>query len=494
MARVATSASWVLPALLLAAFVATPYLPMVDLPQHAAQIGTWLRIDDPTLLEASTFSVNLRTPYITAYVAARAIAVLVGVIPALKLVVWGCVTLHAVAFSLVLGRLGYPRWLAPLGLPLGLGYPFFYGFVSFIAAMPLVLFAVVAALRVREAPDLRNGAALAALLCAILTTHGFALGVAALIVGPLLVRGHGSILARLLPFTAPVALWAVWLLPAHSVRTIGATVWEPRVAELLVSPALWFATSSADHAALALGYGALALLLVAFGRPSRSKERWAPLLFMVVGFCTFPSMLAGFGPLHPRFAAFFPLTLLLAFEPRSQPFSPRVPLLVHGLCATWFALLTWRLLGFSRETAPIRDFVAHARPRLRVRPIVFDRDSAAFPGLPALLHLPAYYMTEKGGLQGYSFAMYPTSVIRYTNAGAALMGGGSEWHPEWFSAETELDHYDCVLVHERRDVGETLFGARRAEVAVDFHEGDWWAYRVEPKASATRESPSKRAM
>jgi hypothetical protein len=209
---------------------------------------------------------------------------------------------------------------------------------------------------------------------------------------------------------------------------------------------------------------------------------------MAASFCTFPLMLSGFGPLHPRFAAFFVPTLLLAFEPRRAPLAPRLLVYTGALCACWLAVITVRSVAFTRETLPVRDFIRRAPPDLHLRPVVFERNSEAFPGLPALLHLSAYYMVEKGGLQGYSFAMYPTSVVRYLPAITPGMGSGAEWHPEWFSAPAELPLYDCFLVHSVTDRTSTLFGASANAVTLDFHEGDWWAYRVQPgNAVATRE-------
>jgi hypothetical protein len=205
---------------------------------------------------------------------------------------------------------------------------------------------------------------------------------------------------------------------------------------------------------------------------------------LIAAFCTFPRMLSGFGPLHPRFAMFFVPALLLGFEPVPLRRPPRFGLFVLGLTAVWFSTFVARLHEFARETRPIRDFIAWAPAGLRVRPLVFDRESAAFPGLPALLHLSAYYMVEKGGLQGYSFAMYPTSVIRYRPEVVPGMGGGAEWHPETFSAEQELDAYDCVLVHGGPERAQSLFGARANDVELAFHEGAWRAYRVRPQAVA----------
>jgi hypothetical protein len=117
---------------------------------------------------------------------------------------------------------------------------------------------------------------------------------------------------------------------------------------------------------------------------------------------------------------------------------------------------------------------------LSIRPVVFDRTSEVFPALPIFLHMSAYYVPEKAGRQGYSFALYPTSVIRYVRGAARTMDGGAEWHPEAFSAHDELDGYDCFLVHSRSDRTREIFGERAAEVSLAFHEAGWWAYLSRP--------------
>lgn len=480
-------------ALLLAAFVASPYLPMVDFPQHAAQIAVWLRLDDPAFSYSKVFELNLRTPYLTAYVAARLLASLLGVMTGLKLVVWASAVLHLIAFSRLVRRLGHPAWLGLFGLPLGLGYPFYFGVVSFAAAVPFVLFSIAAALDHRDQATRATGAALATWLCFTLGSHGFAAALAVMFVAPLLVRGAGNVVFRIAPLIAPAALWAVWIHPAGSVRTIGSTVWDPRLVELAGMPSLWFASSSVDRVAVAFGYATLSLVALGLGAAARQPERWAPLALTVLGFCTFPAMLSGFGPLHPRFAALLIPALLVAFEPRREPRSTKAALAAVALCACWFGVLLVRLYDFTRETRPVRDFVARAPSGFSVRPVIFDRNSKAFPGLPAMLHLSAYYMVENGGLQGYSFAMYPTSVIRYRPTFVPGMGGGAEWHPESFSPDAEVGAYDCFLVRSATDpVG--IFGARAGEVSLDFHDDDWWAFRsTRAQASLERTETSWRA-
>jgi len=449
---------------------------MVDLSQHAAQISIWLHLHDPKWAEFQLFELNLRTPYLGAYALARGLAGWIGVVPALKVVVWLSIVGHWAAFDWLVRSLGHARWLGLLGLPLGMGYGFYFGFISFIGALPFGLCATCLSLRHRARPSLASGLWLGAALCATLACHGFALGLTMVLVVPLLLRGNGSLIARGAPLLLPALLMLIWLVPGSSARSIGLTVWDPRFWELSQVPGLLLASSGADHAASALGVVFLGVVLVSLGRPSREPERFLPLLVMLLGYCLFPLSLGGFTPLHPRFAAFLVPTVLLAWQPSTATRSPYFEGFIAFATAAWFCLFAIRLVRFARETQPIKNFIAAMPARLRIRPLIFDRVGEAFPGLPAMIHLSAYYVPEKGGYQGYSFAMYPTSVVRYRPDIVPTMDQGAEWHPEWFSSSYELDGYDCFLVHSSLDRSAELFGSQLDRVSLLFHEQGWSAY------------------
>jgi hypothetical protein len=287
-----------------------------------------------------------------------------------------------------------------------------------------------------------------------------------------------SLAIRFSPLVAPALLAVVWLAPGSSARSIGATLWEPRFLALVEIPGLLLASSGADHAAWLFGALMLGLVAVSLGRPAREPERWGPFLVVLLGYCLFPVSLSGFSPLHPRFAAFFMPALLIAFEPRKVSVVPKLPLLVAATVVGWLCLFTLRLHAFAAETRAITAFVDRMPKGLRVRPIVFEPMTSIYPALPVLMHMSAYYAAEKGGSQGYSFAMYPTSVIRYAPWVRPAMGSGDEWHPDHFSARVELDSYDCFLVHSIHDRTLETFGERFPEVELAFHEQQWWAYRT----------------
>ncbi|HEX6277609.1 MAG TPA: hypothetical protein VFZ53_31415 [Polyangiaceae bacterium] len=456
-------------------------LPMVDLPQHAAQIAAWLNWGDPAY-RTHELELNFRTPYLLAYPLARWLAPLFGVVGALKLVVAAGFVAHVAGTDRLVRRLGHDPWLALLGVPTALGYAFCFGFVSFLVAVPPVLFAVAEAVGHSERPTLRSGVVLSALLSLTLLAHGIALALAMLAVGPLLLRGGGRFVARTAPLLVPVALGALWLAPGSSTERIGDTYWAVSFERLLELPGMLVGIGSADRAASAAGLLLFATAGFLVGTPSRRPERWLPLVLSLLGYVAFPALFRGVGPLSPRFVVLAVPALLLAFEPRAAHPKVRTKLARGALVAVaagWVLTWTLRLPAYNRETAGLHALVEGMKAGMSLRPIVFERESRAYPGVPALLHLPAYYQVKKGGTQGYSFAMYPISVVRYRAGVPARMGGGLEWRPEAFDFASERARYDVFVVHSSRDRTRELFGEARDVVLAD-KRGNWWAYALPP--------------
>jgi hypothetical protein len=151
-------------------------------------------------------------------------------------------------------------------------------------------------------------------------------------------------------------------------------------------------------------------------------------------------------------------------------------LLVTLLAAVGVAVFALRTVSFNNEAASFHEVAQRLPAGLRIRPVVFDPEPRAFPDLPALAHLPAYYFVEKGGMQGYSFAIYPTSVIRYRAGHSAKMKSGEEWRPLEFRVDEELLDYDCFLVHSTPAHARALFAPHSDVLRLVAAKRDWFAY------------------
>jgi hypothetical protein len=460
-------------------------LPLVDLPQHAVQLASWLRINagDPS---TSELELNFRTPYLLGYPVAHELSRFMPVLTALKLTFGIAIALQAFTLRKLCESLGHDPWLGLLGFPLGLGYSFCWGFVAFCAALPLVYLAFLFAASHRVTPTSKSGLALALCLALLLVAHGVALGFLLLVLGPLLVWGGGSWWRRLWPFGAPPLLGAVWLLPGGASTRLGADVWAFEPERLLELPGLLVGIGAADGMSTLLGCLLLAAVAASLGA-RRSLLLAVPLLASLCGYLFFPSMFRGAGPLGPRFCCYVVPALLVAFAPvvdeGPRPRAARRALIL-GVATGVPLLFGWRLIAFNRELREFRAFLAKIPAGLRVRPVVFERGSVAFPGNPAHLHVPAYYALEKGGSAGYSFAMYSISVVRFRPGVRIKMGAGAEWAPERFDAEREGDDYDYFIVKSAVERTAALFPGPAPLAVLDQKVGDWWGYKARRSAPA----------
>ncbi len=77
-------------------------LPIVDLPEHAAQVALLFQLGDPAFPFAGQYELNLFTPYLLAYLLAAFFALLLPVGLALK------ATLSAIALVLGVGPVAFP--------------------------------------------------------------------------------------------------------------------------------------------------------------------------------------------------------------------------------------------------------------------------------------------------------------------------------------------------------------------------------------------------
>jgi hypothetical protein len=468
-----------LSAALLALFLGVRDLPMVDLPQHASQLSIWADFEFPFEGDAH-FAPNFRTPYLLTYLLALSLTPLFGVLTSLKLVVWASIVGYATALALLARRLGHDPWLGLLGFPTALGHAFYFGFVSFSFATVIVLFCLIAALNHGQRPSLRRGATLALLSCLLLAAHGMAFAIGMVMVGLVLLRGGGTLLQRLAPLAAPFLLLCAWILPSGTTDRLGPDDWSLSPTQILDLPASLVGMYGDDPLATLGGLVILGLVLANVRLVPCSALRVVPLVFVVGGYALLPPGLLGLAWLNARFTGFIIPALLIAFLPKQyeSPKSRALAQRTHAAVTTvWLAWFGVRLIDFNREARAFYELIDRLPPGLAMRPVIFDRTSRAFPGVPVYLHYSAYYQAQKGGRQGFTFAVYPSSAIRFCGAHPPLMAGGAEWNPKSFDASREAPLYDYFLVRSEIDRSAQLFATATVPVELDVHVGEWWGYR-----------------
>jgi len=469
--------------LLLGALVfSVRYMPLVDLPQHAAQLSIFVHYDDPAWGFRDQFELNWGTPYVLLYVLARPLVPLFGVLGALHALLFLSVVGLVLATRTLTDTLAIDPFFSLLSFPAALGFSFWFGFANFLVTAPFVILFLVGLLRYCESPTRRTFVLLSVFAALLFWAHGLVsvlIGLSAALMTAIRFDKLRDRLSGTLMFVPATLVFGVWsFLQRGHVRDNAVTEWKLSASRIIELPALITGASLDDTIALVAGVGLLAMPLLFGLRPSPRRERWVPLAASVLLVLALPFKLAGVSFLHQRFALFVPAALLLAFSDSSRlrvrPALAR-PLVVT-LTAAWIAIVGLRVRAFDADVRSFDGALAAMQPARSVRPIVGNHFSEHVPGGFPYVHFVAYYQALKGGRIGFSFARNYTSFVRYRRDVDHGMARDAEWNPLWFSWKNEGASYDYFVVFAGFDARERLFADAGPELVLLTRSGDFWVY------------------
>ena len=190
------------------------YLPMVDLPGHAAVIAALQEILHGNPIFSTAFEAHWTSPYMLGYALLYAASALLSPTLAAKVVVSSAVAATSLMTAILLRAAGADQRWKWLAIPASYSYAFYWGFVSFIVAVPMALLLLVLTIRFDGSATLRRSVLIALTTIVLFYSHIIVMGFACLIsLAYLGAKNYGSLrqlVLRSLPYATPIPLIAIW--------------------------------------------------------------------------------------------------------------------------------------------------------------------------------------------------------------------------------------------------------------------------------------------
>ncbi|MHB8872243.1 MAG: hypothetical protein ACYC8T_01020 [Myxococcaceae bacterium] len=492
-------------------------LPLVDLPQHLHLISVLHRLSDPTTLYPRLFELRGQlTPYLGYYYSVSWLSWLFPLEVANKVFLTAYVAGMPLSLAFLLRSLKRPAWPSLLALPFAYGDSFAWGFVNYVAALPLTFLCCGLFVRaIADVPRRRKWAiGLAVCLVAVLLFHvqafaflGLALPLLLLTTGaPGEGGARGWLLARreaLLGVVPGVALFLVWVGgrlgepsqveygapwkawgPLLSPQNLSFKSFEQNKAELTQVVANMFRDGS-DRWGLYAVAGVAALGLVAgLLPPSRETRQEESLVerfrlpalaaLALVLYFALPFDIRGYMYyLNTRFAHLAAPLLLSAVPVASARF--RRPLLIAAAAAAILVgvPIARGFRAFDAEADGLVQLAKVSKDRPMVMGLIFDPSSQVVSH-PVYLHASTLLARERGGATNFSFALTPHSPLKYRAEPPPTFP--SEWRPDQLDYQRQGRAYDHFLV---RGVNPSqLFGPLlQSELTIAGQAGSFWLVR-----------------
>lgn len=479
------------------------YLPMVDYPQQLALAAILRWYGDPVRHFQDTYTLALWTPHGLFKLLVAGLAWAVPIETAGKVVLsLSLLGVGAAALALC-RRTGRPAAYALLALAMTYNYTFFWGFVDNLIAYPLVLGGAAMADRLLDRRfSAGSWLAVAGLGLLFYTVHLQFLLIYAGTVGWLALCRlpgwrrlalWGSALVPCVAATAAVMAYAVlqsragvisgYEMRMRSSPTLRLPVWV----KLAQVPDLLFGRYP-DLTAWVLFALLLAVALVAVAFRDRDggslRRPWRETLFRT----RFASLAAWLGALYltlPEFREGYliadriaPLAVMVAVVALPAPAPARrrlVAVLAVALAVFQLGQTASGFLRFRAESAGLEELLAGTEPGQSLVGLIYEQESASWPGVPVYVHYPAWYQVEKGGRLLFSFAeLFQTSAR--IKPGRSWDGLLREWEEQRFSYERYGD-FRYFLVRGSPEAVMAAFRGDPARLGLRGRTaGRWWLF------------------
>lgn len=480
------------------------YPPMVDLPQHAAQVALLHNLQNADFAYSALFHLNWFTPYLLGYLLIYLFTPLFGIIAACKLVVSLFVVGFPLSTALLLRSVDVDVFWAILCIPCTYGFAYQWGFLNFVIAAPLGIVFFWFVMRSPPTPPLRSATLLAISTIGLFFCHALIcafFGICAVLYLLAVARSVKATAIRIMPLTAVLPIALLW---------VRRTLSHPAAKRPIIWDLNWHDTVESYYASLSQelhftspGWGrvsgffprllgvtpswrsvciGMALFLLPFCAGLRFHKRlamWMPFLLCIAVLLWCPHAVFGTEFVYQRFTMFaVPLFLLLLREPSV---SPKMVLAIRSMALALVVVLiasaAQRAVAFSRETRGFQEALSHMQPGQRVLSLVFDHEDGISIA-PTFLHFPSWYAAQKQGVVDPSAAMmHPELVVYRPGRTPDAVLWDFEWHPDEFSwNDYSGEQYHYFVVRSVEDVGSTLFSQAPCAVNMRFHQEEWWLY------------------
>lgn len=453
--------------------------PGIDLPQHAAQLEAILRFDDPACGFADDLVLNWRSPYLLGYLVALGFGQVLPVLGAIKLTLALSILGVPLAFAVFVRAVRMPFWWSLLGIPLAYSFSFYWGFLVFAFAVPLVLLYLAAVVRYAERPTWRRALAMAAFSIVLFAAHALAavFGSAVAVAIVWARGGRGWWLSTLWssPLAAAAPLAWIWSRGVQSQQEgASGTVWSTNSGRGFE---LFSQVVGEPPTVLGVVVGGLVLATpwLAGARSSRRVLDWLPFYGTVLWCVGAPGTLFSTALVYGRMHVFLPALMLLGIARVDVPgarFARLVRLAPVVLALAWPLMLSVRWTAFEQENAGFGRLLEQAEGGRRALSMVIDTHSTILEG-PAYLHFPLWYATRGGCLVEPSFARSFSTLARYRP------GRDPGLRHELLAASqpveaSALGRFGYVMARSPEDPRASVLSAESVRLLA--REGPWWLF------------------
>ena len=452
-------------------FQLAPHLPMVDIPQHAAQIALLKGLLTGHSAWGNIVQTNYITPYLLPMMSALGLSYLMEAATAINtmltlsfyLFVWSYVALrkHFKANP-------HADWLL---VPSYFGFSYNWGLYSFLVTSPLAAYFILIAHQNAMDPTKKKSIRITIINLLLLLSHG-GVYLYANTVGfltTLAAKNKPLTPLTLYPFFLTAILFCAYIIFINHFETNfpsahNKTIWDFGIERLFFVSYSW--SMSPDDLTLSIIGSSLFITPLLLGltiRKSNLATRIPLYITLAIGVFV-PSFAFKTAFLYQRFSLFllpsFSICLHNSSDTKvSSGFNNSLKIMIlPALCLIFLIIQTQRIINFKQESREIDQIISSLPPNYRALSLIFDKASDASQNYAAYLHYPLWYQAERNGFVDFNFAYFLPNLVRFKPNQLPSIEPIFAFKPESFHwIHHKASVYRYFFVRSADEVSKSLF-------------------------------------
>ncbi len=431
-------------------WVAT-YPPLVDIPQHAAQISLITNYLSEDFQYRNLFNFNALSAYWGGYALTLFWTLWFDIVTAIKISLSISLIATPLSCAFLRRQAQAPIEFDWLFIPIVYGFAYQWGFLNFLIALPVGITLLGISLKHKQTPSQRSNVLLLLWVTALFLCHVLATAVFCVLSALSLYKNEDSPLSwlkRIAPLLISIPLGIIWILATSSENQFNASgPWGLGIHRLYAFfPQLIGLSASWSNNILTVAICAIPFLLGY--RISNDASRILPFAFYALFMLLGPNYFLGNFFTYNRFDILgLPLYALCFTNDKHKHFITPVysNIATIGLGTILVLATTLKALRFEDESQSFSSLLNEIPREKRLLGLMFEPYSPLYK-TPTYLHFPSWYQAQSDGIADFSFSNFYPQIVRYKAEFLPAATPNFVWQPQTFNWEDhKKDNYNYII-------------------------------------------------
>ncbi|MFW1857065.1 hypothetical protein [Acinetobacter defluvii] len=459
------------------------YLPLIDLPQHAAQVATLDDLLKGQSIWSGLVELNFNTPYLIGYLSWLGLMQFSDIVVSSRILV-ALIFLLFIFSSILLKNTLHTSWLVPwIAIPSFFGFCYEWGFLTYLLAISIGIIFFVQNIKWSKKPNLKQCIMVIILGVLLFYSHILSYLFFCLLSFVFVfynLESKKNILKILPIYFIFFCLIIFYLKQGDSLSaqyTYGVKVMYHSIGEKIMYLFI-YPWSMLNKSLMYISLILLCIPLLMGYVFSKKIEKYIPLVVFIFIWFALPHFMSNTYFIYERYSILFFIFYFSVFEKQHNFQYSRYASYIFLVLINYLMLEDYKNIFLAKkETSDFATIVEKLPDNQRVLGLMFEPSSMSVSTPFTYVHFGSWYQAQKNGWSDFNFAWFHPQIVRYKPDTVPEVKPGFEWAPQNVQLLKNCQNYNLLIIRAYdQSVKNIVQNSLCHDYTLMLNEGTWFVF------------------